>query len=66
VIDTDGHEWLTVVAAAAAVNVRPNTVRVWITRGKVRSVKVDRTRFVALLDVQRAERAWRRRDGPNG
>lgn len=61
-IDAEGLEWLPVTAAAATLHLRPNTVRVWITRGHVRSRKVDRTRYVPLIDVQRAERAWRQRD----
>jgi hypothetical protein len=61
VIDDNGDEWLGVNAAATAAGVRPNTIRVWITRGIVRSVKDHNTRYVRLIDVQTAERAWRQR-----
>jgi hypothetical protein len=60
-IDDNGDEWLGVNTAAQAVSVRPNTIRVWITRGVVRSVKSHGARFVRLLDVQHAELEWRRR-----
>jgi hypothetical protein len=55
VIDPDGVEWLTVHDAARAVRVRPETIRVWIHRGKV----LRYGDLINMPDVYEAEYAWR-------
>lgn len=58
-IDTDGTEWLTVTQAARIVRVRVETVRVWVSRGRVGRHR----EFVNMADVREAEHAWRVRLG---
>ena len=54
-------QWATVDDAARDVGVRPGTIRVWVTRGKVAVMIHGAHRWVSLADVRRAERAWRER-----
>lgn len=54
--------WLTIPQAAARVARKPDTIRQWISDGRLTAVKnpIDRQRYVRedqLLDVERACRA---------
>jgi hypothetical protein len=53
--------WVAVEVAARLTRVRVETIRVWATREKVRTVQRGRVRLVNLTDVRHAERAWRQR-----
>ncbi|MEV7973304.1 hypothetical protein [Cellulomonas sp. NPDC089187] len=55
------EQWARVDDAARAVRVRPGTIRVWATRGKVRTDVFAGRRVVHLGDVRRAEKNWRDR-----
>ena len=55
------EQWATVDEAARITRVRPGTIRVWVTRGKVQVMVHGAHRWVSLADVRRAERAWRER-----
>lgn len=57
--DHHGEEWLTIEEASARVYVLPGTIRVWIHRGRVDSIKVGGAAHVRLADVSRAESEWR-------
>jgi DNA-binding transcriptional MerR regulator len=57
-------QWALVNDAARLVRVRPGTIRVWATRGKVRAEVRGAHRYVHLGDVRRAEKAWRERLAP--
>lgn len=54
-------QWARVDDAARLVRVRPGTIRVWATRGKVRAETIASRRHVHLGDVRRAEAEWRKR-----
>lgn len=53
--------WVPVAEAARRATVRPETIRVWVTRGLVKSVGTGSNRHVNYLDVAKAEAAWRKR-----
>ena len=55
------EQWATVEDAARITRVRPGTIRVWVTRGKVAVLTRGAHRWVSLADVRRAERDWRDR-----
>jgi hypothetical protein len=55
------EQWARVDDAARAVRVLPGTIRVWASRGKVRSDVFAGRRVVHLGDVRRAEKNWRDR-----
>jgi excisionase family DNA binding protein len=57
----DGSRWATVPEAARSVRVREQTIRVWVSRNRVRSHRVGRTTWVNVDDVADRELAWRRR-----
>lgn len=54
-------QWALVNDAARLVRVRPGTIRVWVTRGKIRAEVHGAHRYVHLGDLRRAERDWRER-----
>lgn len=54
-------QWARVDDAAKLVRVRPGTIRVWATRGRVRTERQGRHTYVHLGDVRHAERDWRQR-----
>lgn len=62
-IDHNGEEWATVNEAAADVRVRPGTIYVWASRPPiiVRSHRIGAHRYVSMVDVRHAEKAWRSR-----
>lgn len=53
--------WLLIPEAARRALVRPETIRVWVTRGIVDSRGEGKDRHVNYLDVAKAEAAWRKR-----
>lgn len=56
--------WATYNEAARIARVLPGTLRVWVARGKVASIRDGHTTLVSIDDVRHAERAWRRRVAP--
>lgn len=54
-------QWALVDDAARLVRVLPGTIRVWATRGRVRTERIGRRTYVHLSDVRHAERDWRER-----
>lgn len=57
----DGSRWATIAEAARAHRVRENTIRVWVTRGRVRAHTMLRRTYVCVDDLADAEREWTRR-----
>ncbi len=53
--------WATYGEAARIARVLPGTLRVWVARGKVASMRDGRTTLVSIDDVRHAERSWRQR-----
>lgn len=51
--------WLPINDAARQVRVRVETIRVWATRGKVRTSGKGTHRLVHMGDLMAAEHAWR-------
>jgi len=57
----DGTRWATVAEAAQRVHVREATIRVWVTRRKVKVHHIEKKPYVSLDDVEDAEHEWRQR-----
>jgi hypothetical protein len=53
--------WVTYAQAARTVRVRPDLLRKWVQRGKVRVARHTKEVLVELDDVRACEREWRLR-----
>lgn len=62
-IDAAGEEWLTPMEAAVRFGVDRSLIYVWLHRSTppIRNVKAGRLVAVNMVDVARAEHAWRTR-----
>ena len=59
--DAHGRTWLPIAESARRHRVREATIRVWITRNRVRGIWTLGTYFVCDDEVADAELAWQRR-----
>lgn len=60
-IDEDGEEWLPSIEVAERLGIDPHRIRDWVARGRVRSHRVGRHRWVNFPDAAAREHAWRTR-----
>jgi len=58
----DGSTWLTIGEAARRARVRVETIRQWVNRGRVSSVKLSGRVWVCWDEVADCELAWRKRE----
>lgn len=61
VIDQEGEEWLLVDELAARLGLERQRIDDWVHRGRVRSHRVGRRRWVNVPDAAEREHAWRTR-----
>lgn len=61
--DPRGLRWARVSAAAERTGAPVDNIHKWVRRARVRSVLLDRARWVCLDDVEEAERERTRRAG---
>lgn len=60
-IDHNGEQWEPARTASKLTGIREDTIHQWVRRGKVRSHKVGRNRWVNIPDIRHAEAEWHRR-----